>query len=98
MADVISGKLPAMTDPLGKHWRQPRDLRERVVVYETHATISERDFFQLSNYQTTMPSGVYPGKAWRQGRKFLCWYGPDRNRKCRVCCVRVLHPNEEPKP
>lgn len=84
------GKLPRMDDPLGKHWRQPANLRDVVQVYETHAVIPTEAFFSLPNYQTTTPSGVYPGKARRQGRKWLCWWGPDRGGRCRCCCIRAL--------
>lgn len=83
-----------MTDPMGKHWGQPKNMHLRVRLYETHAVVDEVDFFSLPNYASSIPSGVYPGKVWRQGRKFLCWYGPERNKKCRVCCLRVLHPKE----
>lgn len=86
---TTTGKIPRMDDPLGKNWTQPKDLRERVTVYETHATISEADFLALSNYQTTNPSGVYPGKVWRRGRRWLCWWGPGLE-KCRCCVVRAL--------
>lgn len=82
-------KLPRMDDPLGKHWPQPSDLRERVQVHETHAAISERDWLALPRYDHSLPSGVYPGKAWRRS-KFLCWYGPDRNGRCRIAVLRAL--------
>ena len=81
--------LPAMTDPLGKHWRQPKGLRDRVGLYETHAAISESDWYALPHYETSIPSGVYPGKVWRRG-KYLCWYGPDRNDRCRIGRLRAL--------
>lgn len=83
------GRIPAMTDPLGKHWRQPKNLRDRVEVYETHATISEADWLGLPHYETSFPSGVYPGKVWRR-RCWLCWYGPSRNGRCRIAHVRAL--------
>lgn len=74
---TIAWKLPEMTDPLGRHWRQPEGLRDRVGLYETHATISERDWRGLSRYDSSTPSGVYAGKAWRRG-PYLCWFGPER--------------------
>lgn len=82
-------KLPAMTDPLGAHWRQPRGLRDRVGLYGTHAAISESDWYSLPHYGNSMPSGVYPGKAWRRGN-LLCWYGPERNGRCEVGFLRAL--------
>lgn len=86
---IFTAKLPLMDDPLGRSWSHKPDLRDRVVIYETHATISERDWQSLPRYESSLPSGVYPGKAWRCG-KFLKWYGPDIKGKCRICCVRAL--------
>jgi hypothetical protein len=81
--------LPRMTDPLGRHWGQPAGLRDRVRVYETHATIAEADWRKLSDYRTSLPSGVYAGKVWRRG-PLLCWYGPIRGDSCRVGYLRAL--------
>lgn len=89
MIKVIPWKLPRMTDPLGKYWRQPANLRDRVGLYGTHATISEKDWLGLPRYESSVPSGVYPCKAWRCG-KYLCWFGPDREGKCRICSLRAL--------
>lgn len=88
---VISARLPRMTDPLGKHWNQPKDLRDRVTIYATHATIPARDWFSLSNYRSSYPSGAYAGKVWRRG-KYLCWYGRPRKivehgRTVEVCSI-----------
>lgn len=77
---VTFGKLPRMTDPSGRGWRQPPNLRDRVRIYETHATIDEADWLALPNYETSKPTGVYAGKAWRCGR-YLRWYGPVRTDK-----------------
>lgn len=81
--------LPRMTHRLGRYWGQPAGLRERVRVFETHATIAEADWLALSDYRTSIPSGVYAGKAWRRG-SLLCWYGPERGGSCRIGCVRAL--------
>lgn len=81
--------LPAMTDPLGKHWRQAKDLRDRVTLYDTHAAIGESDWQSLSNYETSSPSGVYAGKVWRRG-PLLCWYGEVNDGKCRIHHLRAL--------
>lgn len=97
MITLSNWRLPAMTDPLGRHWNQPKDLRYRVGLFTTHATISEADWKQLSRYETSMPSGVYPGKVWRSGG-YLCWYGPDRRifehgrwkDVCSIGCLRAL--------
>lgn len=82
--------IPEMTDPLGRHWLQPK--REELVIDETHALMSMSAFARLSDYSRTNPSGVYPGKMWRRqvthanhalpcgvivpkGGWILCWYG-----------------------
>ena len=82
-------KIPPMLDPLGKHWRQPKGLRDRVGLFFNHATIKEADWLGLPHYERTMPSGVYPGKVWRCG-PWLAWYGPDVGGRCRVVTLRAL--------
>lgn len=86
-------RLPAMTNQLGRHWRQPKGLRDRVGLFGGHATICERDWLELPRYETTNPSGVYPGKAWRCG-PYLRWYGPEqfdaRGGFCKVGQLRAL--------
>lgn len=91
MTTVLFARLPRMTDPLGKHWRQPSGLRERVRIFETHATISERDWLALPVYESTYPSGTYTGKAWRRG-PWLCWYGRERaaDKTIRIGRARAL--------
>lgn len=86
---VIFGRLPRMTDPLGQHWRQPAGLRDRVRIFETHATISETDWLALPRYESSYPSGAYAGKAWRRG-PFLCWYGKENNKLIRIGRARAL--------
>lgn len=86
---MSAARLPRMTDPLGRLWQQPAGLRDRVRVFETHATIPEADWRALPRYETSLPSGVYPGKVWRRG-KFICWYGPERAGRCRVASARAL--------
>lgn len=69
--------IPAMTDPLGRHWTQP-SLNE-IAVDDTHAVMSRRSFDLLPDYSRSRPTGVYPGKMWkvitRDGTPYLCWYG-----------------------
>lgn len=77
--------IPPMTDPLGRHWNQPP--LEQVLVDDTHALMTPATFAQLSEYSSTLPSGVYEGKMWRRHdgahdpRRtrppiwLLCWYG-----------------------
>lgn len=72
---VLFARLPRMTDPLGRLWPQPAGLRDRVKIFETHATIDERDWLALPKYDRTTPSGTYTGKVWRTSYGWLCWYG-----------------------
>jgi hypothetical protein len=87
---VIFGRLPKMTDPMGRHWDQPSGLRDRVRIFWNHATIDEADWDRLPRYESSYPSGTYPGKVWRRG-PWLCWYGnPIGNDKIRLGFARAL--------
>lgn len=55
--------IPPITDPLGKSWKQPDPAS--MMIDDTHALMSKRAFWELLNYSTSRPSGVYPGKMWR---------------------------------
>jgi hypothetical protein len=71
-------EIPAMTDPLGKHWKQPADIRE-AEMDDTHVMLTKRQFDQLKEYSSSYPSGCYDGKCWkREGHDmwWLCWYHP----------------------
>lgn len=60
--------IPAMTDPLGKYWKQPD--RKLITVDATHALMSAATLDQLLDYTQSQPTGCYPGKMWRtQGWK-----------------------------
>ncbi|GAB4059149.1 hypothetical protein GCM10028811_12470 [Uliginosibacterium sediminicola] len=75
--------IPPMTDERGRHWRQPSC--DRVLIDDTHAVVSKADFDMLSNYSTSNPSGVYPGKMWRAewaGKHYLRWFGDGGPTKC----------------
>jgi hypothetical protein len=84
--------IPAITDPLGRHWQQP--LRDRVLVDETHALLEKQDFEQLLDYSRSRPTGVYVGKMWRcffREGWFLCWYGAgDKPGTCRAHFRQLL--------
>lgn len=82
-------KLPKMTAPLDHHWRQPDNLRDRVRVFETHATIDERDWQELPRYESSFPSGTYTGKVWRRG-PWLCWYGRENGTIIHIGTARAL--------
>lgn len=92
--------IPEMTDPMGRHWRQPQDIRE-APMDTTHVLLSRRQFDGLPEYSATSPSGVYPGKCWKRAhpgpcapgslpvrgpkRWFLMWYGESPNpRYCSI--------------
>ena len=62
-ARVAVHVIPAMTDPLGKYFRQPR--REAILIGQDTAFMSRATFDALPEYSTTNPSGVYPGKMWK---------------------------------
>jgi len=81
--------IPPMTDPLGAHWLQPK--REEIEIDATHAVMKRSAFVKLSEYSSSVPSGVYPGKMWKRFSDrpvctiddkviekgwILCWYGP----------------------
>jgi hypothetical protein len=92
--------IPAMTDPLGKHWDQPKDIRE-APIDGTHVLLTRQQFEGLSEYSATFPSGVYPGKCWKRhepgptlpgerrrvglSRWFLMWYGESHDPK--LCSI-----------
>ena len=86
---ILFARLPRMVDPLGRHWDQPAGLRERVHVFETHATITEQDWQALPRYESSYPSGTYAGKAWRRG-PWLCWYGKAQGGFIRIGAARAL--------
>ncbi|MHA6905165.1 hypothetical protein ACEQ38_08025 [Ralstonia syzygii subsp. celebesensis] len=69
--------IPPMTDPLGRFWKQPD--RTEILMDSKHAVMNRSSFDRLSEYSTSRPTGVYPGKMWksitRDGAPYLCWYG-----------------------
>ena len=70
--------IPQMTDPLGRHWRQPADIRE-APMDATHVLLTPQQVNGLPEYSSTYPSGTYDGKCWKRGNGgvwYLCWYEP----------------------
>lgn len=69
--------IPPITDPLGKHWKQP--AAGEVLLDDTHAVMGQSAFNKLAEYSRSIPSGVYPGKMWRcvtqDGEHLLRWFG-----------------------
>lgn len=80
---INPNEVPPITDPLGKHWQQPK--RENILVDNTHALMSKADFEKLLDYSLSQPSGVYEGKMWKcqrlgpryepTGQWILRWFG-----------------------
>lgn len=81
----LPNTIPPMTDPMGKHWRQP--AVDGIALDDTHALMSKQTFDALPEYSATQPSGVYEGKMWKrrdglhdrscvpEDRKWLlCWF------------------------
>lgn len=69
--------IPPITDPLGKHWRQP-DMSS-VEILSEHALMTQRECDQLFEYSSSTPSALYDGKCWktRWGDKwYLRWCSP----------------------
>ncbi|SPX71964.1 hypothetical protein [Morganella morganii] len=82
----MKNTIPKMTDPLGRYYDQPS--ADNILIDDTHAVITRRDFDLLANYSYSIPSGVYPGKMWKaitsDGTAYLRWFGiaPGRDDVC----------------
>jgi len=73
--------IPAMTDPLGRHWRQPYNIRQ-APMDDTHVLLTPAQVNELMEYSSTYPSGTYDGKCWKaeqDNELYLCWYHPSPN-------------------
>lgn len=72
--------IPAMTDPMGKHWDQPAYIR-MAPMDATHVVLTTKQIAGLLEYSRSLPSGKYDGKCWlsidRDATKWLRWYEPD---------------------
>ena len=72
--------IPPITDPLGQSWKQPH--RRFIELDDTHALMSEQTFKALKEYSTTIPTGIYDGKIWKEfanGEGYLVWFAPDKD-------------------
>lgn len=76
--------IPPITEPMGRHWRQPD--RRRITIDATHALLTQSDFELLGEYSCSTPTGVYPGKMWKRDNNayrtprrdpewWLVWFG-----------------------
>jgi len=78
---MVATEIPAITDPMGAHWRQPD--RAQILIDEKHAVMTANTLRELADYSCSMPTAVYPGKMWRCRRNYddeskgwlLRWYG-----------------------
>lgn len=73
-------QIPPITDEMGKYWEQPDP--SKILIDDTHALMDKETFLALHDYSHSQPTGVYPGKMWRSGRKtvdgevwWLKWFG-----------------------
>ncbi len=82
-------KIPAITDPLGKHWDQPS--RNDILLDDKYALMSSDTHNALKHYEFSNPSGAYEGKMWRRG-DFLCWYDADPKdaEYCIIHCREII--------
>ncbi|MFP3556375.1 hypothetical protein SB861_37530 [Paraburkholderia sp. SIMBA_049] len=82
----MSNVIPPITDPMGAYWAQP--AIDDILVSNETAVMSLEAFDTLTEYSTTVPTGVYPGKMWKAemtpGQWYLRWYGlvPGDDSKC----------------
>lgn len=70
--------IPPITDPMGKHWKQPKV--EDILIDDTTAMMTQTTFNQLAEYSTSLPSGKYAGKMWKSRGTdgwYLRWYVQD---------------------
>lgn len=71
-------QIPPITDPLGKHWRQPP--ASEIAIDDEVAMMTAKTFEALAEYSCTIPSGKYAGKMWKlfTGKAwYLRWYEGD---------------------
>lgn len=61
-------EIPPITDPLGKHWHQPK--RDGIAIDAEVAVMTRADFDLLAEYSCSTPTGVYPGKMWKRHQPY----------------------------
>lgn len=92
--DALQNIIPPMTDPLGKCWRQPSDIRE-APMDDTHVLLRPDQIGELGEYSASIPTGVYPGKCWKRSDRnawLLVWFGelPDQPDECSINWRSIL--------
>lgn len=86
--------IPEMTDPLGKHWNQPKDMTS-VEMDDKHALLTPLQYEMLHEYSSTIPTGVYPGKCWKRLQSdgwLLAWFEevPTNPKLCSIHFREIL--------
>ena len=72
-------EIPEMTDPMGRYWDQPRDIRNAVMT-KRYVILEMAQINQMSCYDASYPSAVYPGKCWMRRENeitYLVWFGEE---------------------
>jgi hypothetical protein len=74
--------IPIMDDPLSSAWLQPE--KENILIDANFALMTNKDFKELAEYSTSIPSAVYPGKMWKAKADhwLLRWYDEEINGRC----------------
>jgi len=89
-SDVQANTIPPMTHELSSGWRNNPKI-ENIIINDETATMSRKDFDILLDYSSSVPSGVYEGKMWKNyaptdeecNRWYLNWWGSsDDPNKC----------------
>lgn len=63
--------IPEIAAGYGRGWSQPD--RSEITVEHVNATMPAETFDKLADYSFSRPTGLYPGKMWKEqhGRKWL---------------------------
>lgn len=97
--------IPEMTDPAGRHWRQPD--RSLIEFRDGAAYMPSAAFEKLLDYSGSQPSGIYAGKMWKSYHAgidvwFLAWVTNDPN-DCKKAfiysrAIRIINESDETEP
>lgn len=77
----MKNKIPNITDPMGKSWKQPNN--NDILIDDKNAILTEAQIYDLHTYSTSLPTGVYVGKMWKRidaDGMWLVWYGEGKNK------------------
>jgi hypothetical protein len=86
MSALNKNEIPPIDVRSGRSWAQPSP--KNILIDDTHALMSLKDFNSLCDYSWSVPTGVYPGKMWRStfGNQafYLRWYSEVENDLCHL--------------